>query len=66
MENNNGPGYFFFFMLGFCLYAVLVYFCQERIKEKTVTEYIQHPENYKVEYVTYKGDTTGIVVTYLK
>lgn len=53
-------------MLGFCVCAVLFCLSQERIKEQTIKEYIQHPENYKVEYVTYKGDTTGIVVTYLK
>ena len=66
MENNNGPKYFFFFTLGFCICGLLFSLSQNTIKEKTVTEYIQHPENYKIEYVIYKGDTTGIVVTYLK
>lgn len=66
MENNNGLKYFFFFTLGFCLYALLFSLSKNTIKENTIIEYIQHPENYKVEYVIYKGDTTGIVVTYLK
>lgn len=35
-------------------------------KEKSIQEYIQHPEKYKFEYVTYNGDTTNIIVTYLK
>ena len=66
MENNNGPVYFFFFMVGFCICGLLYVLSKERIKENTIKEYIQHPENYKIEYVTYKGDTTDIVVTYLK
>lgn len=66
MENNNGPKYFFSFMFGFCMCGLGFSLSQNRIKENTVAGYIQHPENYKIEYLTYKGDTTGIIVTYLK
>lgn len=37
-------------------------------KQNAVKEYLQHPENYAIQYVYLKGDTvcTDIIVTYLK
>lgn len=37
-------------------------------KEHAVKEYLQHPENYAIQYVYPKGDTVCVdtIVTYLK
>lgn len=40
----------------------------KQIKEVAVKEYLQHPENYAVQYVYIKGDTIckDTIITYLK
>lgn len=62
--NNEVPAFISGIMIGFFIALFLIYKTYKA--EDVVKEYIQHPEMYKVEYVTYQGDTTDIRVTLLK
>lgn len=62
--NNKVPILISGIVIGFFLALFFLY--QTYKAEDIVKEYIQHPEMYKVEYVTYQGDTTDIRVTLLK
>ena len=69
MEKETGAGFLIGVCVGFCLhimFRLLMVFPFTPEKEISVTEYINHPEKFKIEYVTYNGDTTDVIVTYLK
>lgn len=68
-DTKIGPVLLIMLLLGWAFSLLLdeiVVIPSIKEKEKSIQEYIQHPEKYKFEYVTYNGDTTNIIVTYLK
>lgn len=57
---------FFGFMFGIAVTMVFVTVNVNEKKEKYVKEYITHPENFKVQYLTDGKDTVEIRVHYIK
>lgn len=66
-EDNSGISFIIGVGVGvlivICIWIVWIQF---KVEKESIKKYIQHPEKFKVEYVTYKGDTTDIIVNYLK
>lgn len=72
MEKETGIGFpltTVAFMTGVFIMLALRFTIDEPTTEEAqfaVKEFIQHPEEFKIEYVTHNGDTTDVIVTYLK
>lgn len=66
-EDNSGTAFLIGLVVGgFLTGCVWMFFLRSKIEEQSIKTYIKTPDKFKVEYVTYNGDTTDIVVTYLK
>jgi len=55
-------------LLTFSICTFAHYKSHKQTKEIAVKEYLEHPENYAIQYVYLKGDTicTDTIITYLK
>lgn len=66
-EDKSGTAFLVGILVGmFFAICIWMLFLKTKVEEQSIRTYIQNPDKFKVEYVTYKGDTTDIVVTYLK
>lgn len=68
-DSQFSNGFFIGICVGFCLhilFRLLIVYPLVPEAKQSVSEYINHPENFKIEYVTYNGDTTATIVTYIK
>lgn len=66
-EDNSGISFILGMGVGgLILVCIWVTYFQTKLEAESIKKYIQNPEKFKIEYVTYNGDTTDIIVTYLK
>lgn len=66
MENNRGVLYVICIMMGMAIALLICKHVSSGIEEKSIKDYIQHPENYELRYTYVKGDSTPVDLTVIK